>query len=76
MADFELFCDGQKVAAVSGPRNDAIREIMHYMVQYANEGKVQVYEKKVSGKWVNVSDRPSASPSTQSPPPASACDPS
>lgn len=52
-AEFELHAaDGICVAAASGQREEAWREIQHYAVQYAKEGPLTIYE--VTRKPVSV----------------------
>jgi hypothetical protein len=43
-AEFELICDGEIVASVSGPRGQALAEIRHYLLQYASDGDCEVCE--------------------------------
>lgn len=43
-AEFDLICDGEIVASVSGPRDTALAEIRHYLLQYASDGECQVCE--------------------------------
>lgn len=42
--EFELWQGDEMVARASGPRDDALREVMHYAAQYAQDGPVQVFE--------------------------------
>lgn len=44
MARFELEQDGMVVAAVDGPREDALRDIAHYGLMYGQDGPVTTYE--------------------------------
>lgn len=50
-AEFEIYCDDGFVASVSGPRESAWREAMHYVSQYMADGEIRVMEVK---RW-NVS---------------------
>lgn len=42
----ELEQDGQIVAAVEGPKDDAIREIRHYAMVYGQDGPVTIKVKR------------------------------
>jgi len=42
--EFEVWQGDEMVASASGPREDALREAMHYAVQYAQDGPVRVFE--------------------------------
>lgn len=43
-AEFELHELGMMVAGTSGPRADAMREIMHYAAVYGQDGPAEAYE--------------------------------
>lgn len=51
---YRLTQDGLVVAEVSGPDNEAAREIYHYAHIYAENGPV-VVQRRLSGVWVRVS---------------------
>jgi hypothetical protein len=53
-AEFELHVDGEMVASVCGPRDQARVEIRRYWAQYADDGKCTVYE--VKRTQVNIVD--------------------
>ena len=42
--EFEVWQGDEMVASASGPREDALREAMHYAAQYAEDGPVRVFE--------------------------------
>ena len=42
--EFEVWQGDEMVASASGPRDDAIREAMHYAAQYEQDGPVRVFE--------------------------------
>jgi hypothetical protein len=42
--EFEVWQDDVMVASASGPREDALREAMHYAAQYQQDGPVRVFE--------------------------------
>jgi len=44
IVEFEVWQGDIMVAGTSGPREDSLREAMHYASQYALDGHVQVYE--------------------------------
>ena len=41
---FEIRQHGVAVAAVTGPRGDAVNEALHYAFQYEQDGPVEVVE--------------------------------
>jgi hypothetical protein len=43
-AEFELWQNGTRVAATSGTREDALREIKHYALVYSQDGPTKVFE--------------------------------
>ena len=45
-SEFVLLQDDCWVAGASGPRQDALREILHYATVYGQDGPVKVYEVK------------------------------
>lgn len=47
---FEVWQDGLKVAAGSGPKEATIREANHYFMQYAEDGPCKVVVKPMSRK--------------------------
>jgi hypothetical protein len=51
-AEFEVLQDDMIVASSSGPREDALREALHYANQYAQYGSVSIYE--VTRKLITV----------------------
>jgi len=51
-AEFEVWQDGMMVAGASGPREDALREALHYANQYASDGSVSIYE--ITRKLITV----------------------
>ena len=42
--EFEVWQNDMMVASASGPRDDALREAMHYAAQYEQDGPVRVFE--------------------------------
>lgn len=42
--EFEVWQGDEMCASASGPRNEALREAMHYAAQYAQDGPVRVFE--------------------------------
>lgn len=42
--EFEVWQGDEMVAGASGPREDALREAMHYAAQYTEDGPVRVFE--------------------------------
>lgn len=42
--EFEVWQGDEMVASASGPRDDALREAMHYAAQYEQDGPVRVFE--------------------------------
>lgn len=42
--EFEVWQGDEMVASASGPRDDAMREAMHYAAQYEQDGPVRVFE--------------------------------
>jgi len=42
--EFEVWQGDMMVASASGPRDDALREAMHYAAQYQQDGPVRVFE--------------------------------
>jgi len=42
--EFEVWQGDEMAASASGPRDTALREAMHYAVQYAQDGQVRVFE--------------------------------
>ena len=42
--EFEVWQSDDMVASASGPREDALREAMHYAAQYEQDGPVRVFE--------------------------------
>ena len=51
-AEFEVWQDDMIVASASGPREDALREAMHYVSQYEQDGPVEVFEvKRIKVNW-------------------------
>ena len=51
---FAVYQDGQRVARVDGPREQAESEIMHYAAMYAREG-LPIMVKELRGKrWVEI----------------------
>ena len=42
--EFEVWQGDEMVASASGPRDEAMREAMHYAAQYAQDGPVRVFE--------------------------------
>lgn len=42
--EFEVWQDDEMVASASGPRENALREAMHYAAQYEQDGLVRVFE--------------------------------
>ena len=42
--EFEVWQGDEMVASASGPRDDALREAMHYAEQYEQDGPVRVFE--------------------------------
>lgn len=48
---FRLLQDGMIVAQSVGPRDAALREIVHYAHVYSQEGSVLIEERKNGGKW-------------------------
>lgn len=45
-ADFEVWVNDQIEAQTSGPRDLALAEARHYAMQYASDGRVEIYEVK------------------------------
>lgn len=45
-SEFELWQDDCWMAGTSGPREDALRDILHYAMVYGQDGPVKVYEVK------------------------------
>ena len=43
-AEFGVYCNGIPEAFTDGPRDQALKEAMHYAAQYAQDGEVQVLE--------------------------------
>lgn len=42
--EFEVWQGDEMVASASGPRDDALREAIHYVAQYEQDGPVRVFE--------------------------------
>ena len=42
--EFEVWQGDEMVASASGPRDEALREAMHYAAQYQQDGPVRVFE--------------------------------
>ena len=42
--EFEVWQGDEMVASASGPRDQALREAMHYAAQYEQDGPVRVFE--------------------------------
>lgn len=42
--EFEVWQGDEMVASASGPRDDALREAMHYAAQYGQDGPMRVFE--------------------------------
>ncbi len=42
--EFEVWQGDEVVASTRGPRDDALREAMHYAAQYEQDGPVRVFE--------------------------------
>ena len=42
--EFEVWQGDQMCASASGPRDEALREAMHYAAQYEQDGPVRVFE--------------------------------
>ena len=42
--EFEVWQNDEMVASASGPRDEALREAMHYAAQYEQDGPVRVFE--------------------------------
>ncbi len=51
MAEYKLIQDGQPVAKVDGPDDQARREIVHYAFVYLKDGPVLIETKNASGRW-------------------------
>ena len=44
ISEFEIWCDDTMVASTSGERFEALKEAGHYAYQYAEDGKIKIYE--------------------------------
>lgn len=54
-AEFEVWQDDMIVASESGPREDAMREAMHYVSQYQQDVPVTVFEvKRIPVPYVTI----------------------
>lgn len=42
--EFEVWQGDEMVASVSGPRDEALRDAMHYATQYQQDGPVRIFE--------------------------------
>jgi len=42
--EFEVWQGDEMVASANGPRDDALREAMHYAAKYEQDGPVRVFE--------------------------------
>ena len=43
-AEFELHVNGEMQAGMSGPREEALRELIRYIAQYSADGNVAIFE--------------------------------
>ena len=50
MAEYRLIQDGQPVASVDGPDDDALREIHHYATVYSLDGPVHI-QRREPNEW-------------------------
>ncbi len=57
MAEYRLIQDGQSVAKVDGPDDDARREIARYAFVYSKDGPVRIEVKTNKGRWVDLAQR-------------------
>ena len=44
MSEFEVWQDDEVVARTSGPRDEALRDALHYIAQYRQDGAVELVE--------------------------------
>jgi hypothetical protein len=56
-AEFDVLVDGDWMAGASGPRDRAYAEACHYAKQYAEDGRVEVYEITRTERLVLVLER-------------------
>ncbi len=49
MTEYRLIQDGQPVAAVDGPDDQARREIKHYAAVYSQDGPVHIQRRELDG---------------------------